>query len=130
LSRSRARRAVRCPSVAAEIAVAALRHRKCFGKCLDLFPVKDDGVASEFYKFHLMPIHTSYLLRTTDSGLELAGLDLKWLKDYLAANPEAIEHTTFKGQILITAATDDLQPFLLEHQDRFTVVFELSPIGI
>jgi hypothetical protein len=92
---------------------------------LDLFPIKDDVNANEFYKFHLMPIHTAYVVRQTSPHPQLAGFDLNWLDAYLTERPEALEHTTYNGQRLITASTAELQAFLLEHQDQFTGVFEL-----
>jgi hypothetical protein len=92
---------------------------------LDLFPVKEDLASSEFYKFHLMPIHTVYIVRETSPELQLSGFDLNWLDEYLGQNPEALQHSTYNGQRLITASTDELQAFLLEHQDRFSANFEL-----
>ena len=98
-------------------------------RVLDLFPVKEEVAANEFYKFHLMPIHTAYLMRKTDAGMELAGFDLNWLKEYLTSHPDALEHTSFNGQLLVTASTDEVQAFILEHQAQFSGVFTLSPIG-
>lgn len=98
-------------------------------RVLDLFPVKEEVAANEFYKFHLVPIHTAYLMRKTDAGLELAGFDLNWLKEYVTSHPDALEHTSFNGQLLITASTDEVQAFILEHQAQFSGVFTLAPIG-
>lgn len=98
-------------------------------RVLDLFPVKEDVTANEFYKFHLVPIHTAYLMRKTDAGMELAGFDLNWLKEYVTSHPDALEHTSFNGQLLITASTDEVQAFILEHQAQFSGVFTLAPIG-
>lgn len=95
---------------------------------LDLFPVKEDVAANEFYKFHLMPIHTAYVVRQTGPHPKLAGFDLGWLDTFLTEQPGALQHTTYNGQRLITATTDELQAFLLEHQDRFTIEFELVKV--
>lgn len=92
---------------------------------LDLFPIKEDLRSNEFYKFHLMPIHTVYVVKQTTPNLQLAGFDLNWLDKYLAQNPDALQHTTYNGQRLITASTPELQAFLLEHQEHFTGTFEL-----
>lgn len=97
-------------------------------RVLDLFPVKEDIEANEFYRFHLMPIHTAYLMRKTDAGMELAGFDLNWLTEYLTSHPEALEHTSFNGQLLVTASTDEVQAFILEHQAQFSGVFQLTPV--
>jgi hypothetical protein len=93
---------------------------------LDLYPVKDELESSEFYKFHLLPIHTVYIVRQTSPDLKLAGFDLKWLDEYLQQNPDALQHSTYNGQQLVTASTEELQAFLLEHQGHFNVDFELA----
>jgi len=95
-------------------------------KFLDLFPIKEDLASSEFYKFHLLPIHTVYVVRQTTPNLQLDGFDLEWLDKFLAENPDALPHSTYNGQRLITASTEQLQSFLLEHQAQFTATFELA----
>jgi hypothetical protein len=95
---------------------------------LDLFPIKDDVPSNEFYKFHLMPIHTAYVVRQTTPHPQLAGFDLNWLNEYLTERPDALPHSTYNGQRLITASTEELQAFLLEHQEQFSGVFELMPV--
>lgn len=97
-------------------------------KLLDLYPVKEDVQANEFYKFHLMPIHTAYLVRQTSPHPQLAGFDLKWLDTYLTQHPDALANSMHNGQRLITASTDDVQAFLLEHQDQFEGSFDLVPV--
>ena len=92
---------------------------------LDLYPEKEDVDASAFYKFHLLPIHTVYLVKQTSPTLELVSIDLKWFKDYLNEHPEALAHSTVNGQKLVTASSKELQQFLLEHRDRFTGSFHL-----
>lgn len=105
-------------------------HIAAYGgaKFLDLHPVKEDVQANEFYKFHLLPIHTTYMVQETTPDLKLAGFDMGWLNEYLTANPEAISNTTFDSQHLITAPTEELQAFLLEHRDHFTAVFSLKRV--
>jgi hypothetical protein len=91
-----------------------------------LYPVKEELESSEFYKFHLLPIHTVYIVRQTSPDLKLAGFDLKWLDEFLQQNPDALQHSTYNGQQLVTASTEELQAFLLEHQGHFNVDFELA----
>ena len=93
---------------------------------LDLFPDEAKHDANGFYKFHLVPIHTIYLIRRTEPSVELAAIDYAWLDDYLAEHPRAIEHATFGGRKLITAPTEQVQAFVLAHQDSFTAPFELE----
>jgi hypothetical protein len=87
---------------------------------LDLFPEDMSPDANPFYKLHLTPIHTIYLVRNIDNGVELGAMDNDWLQKYLADHPDAIEHATFNGNKLITAPTDDVRAFVLKHKDAFT----------
>lgn len=93
---------------------------------LDLFPDESKRDAAGFYKFHLVPIHTVYLVLRTQPNVELAAIDYPWLDDYLAEHPRTLEHATFGGRTLVTATTEQLQAFVLAHQDSFTARFELE----
>ena len=93
---------------------------------LDLYPEEPQMDASGFYKFHLVPIHTIYHVRTTQPKLELAAIDFKWLDEYLTSHPQEIECATFNGRKLITAPTAAVQKFVVAHQDRFTCEFPLQ----
>lgn len=96
---------------------------------LDLLPEAKDVEANAFYKFHLLPIHTIYQVKQTTPGLELVSLDLNWLNEYLAQHPEAIEHVTLDGRNVLTAPTEAVQKFVLEHRDKFTGVIRLHREG-
>lgn len=93
---------------------------------LDLFPEETDTSASGFYRFHLVPIHTVYLVKGTEPDLQLAAIDYRWLEEFLTENPDAIQFATFNGRKLITAPTDDVQAFVLEHREMFTADFKLQ----
>jgi hypothetical protein len=92
---------------------------------LDLFPEEMNADTNAFYKFHQVPIHTIYRIRTSDNKLQLAAIDYKWLEQILAEHPDAISCATFGGRKLITAPTEELQAFVLRHQDKFTATFDL-----
>jgi hypothetical protein len=96
---------------------------------LDLYPENAQVDASDFYKFHLVPIHTIYRVRSTQPKLELAVIDFKWLDEYLASHPEEIECATFNGRKLITAPTSAVQRFVLAHKEHFTSEFPLQKVG-
>jgi hypothetical protein len=93
---------------------------------LDLYPEEVASDANSFYKFHLVPIHTVYLVRRVEPTLELAAIDLQWLDKFLTDHPAAIQHATFNNRKLITAPTKDLQAFVLEHRKMFTGDFNLQ----
>jgi hypothetical protein len=87
---------------------------------LDLYPQEPDLDTTDFYKLHLLSIHTVYLVKATEPNLQLAAIDGKWLQTYLTENPSAIQHAEFDKGKLITAPTAELQAFLVEHKDKFT----------
>lgn len=92
---------------------------------LDLFPQQNASDESGFYKFHLVPIHTIYLVRRTTPELELAAIDHKWLEKFLAEHPGTVANATFDGRKLITASTAELQAFVLQHKEAFKAEFKL-----
>jgi hypothetical protein len=96
---------------------------------LDMFPEKMESDAGGFYNIHLVPTHTIYRVLQTQPVLELAAIDYKWLDQHLNDHPDAIQHVTFNGRKLITAPTEDVQAFLLEHKDKFTsnITLERKP---
>lgn len=96
---------------------------------LDIYPGKDLVDSPAFYKYHLVPFHTVYLVEKTSPQLTLVSVDLKWLGEYLNENPDALEHTNLKNRKLITAPTEELQKFLQDHRDQFTGRFNLVPFG-
>lgn len=94
---------------------------------LDLFPEQEEVDSTAFYKYHLLPIHTVYMVKQTKPALELVSIDLKWLKQHLAEHPDDLSHSTYNNRTLVTASTQELQNFLLKHKNRFTGTIRLKP---
>lgn len=93
---------------------------------LDLFPRQEKIDAATFYNYHLLPIHTVYMVKQTKPSLELASIDLNWVKQYLTDHPDELSHSTHNNRTLITASTKELQKFLVIHKNRFTGNFKLN----
>lgn len=94
---------------------------------LDLYPKKPDLQAADFYRLHLVPIHTVYRIEATGSAIQLGIIDGNWLQSYLDEHPEALAHTQLERGLLITAPTPELQTFLVEHKDKFSGDVKLVP---
>lgn len=92
---------------------------------LDLFPEEAKDSVNGFYNFHLVPIHTIYLVRETEPTLKLAAIDFRWLDKYVGEHGDEIASATFGGRKMITAQTEDVQKFLLRHKDEFRNDFNL-----
>ena len=97
---------------------------------LDLFPEEVEMGVNSFYKFHLVPIHTIYLVRQTKPGLELAAIDFKWLEEELNKQPATIQSSTFNGRKLITAPTDEVRAFIVKNKESFTGRFNLQRAAV
>jgi len=71
---------------------------------------------------HLLRARTFFLVRQIEPRLRVSAMNPDWLKKYLQRNPAAIRHEVVDGRIVLTAATRELQAFLLEQattQDAF-----------
>ena len=93
---------------------------------LDLTVEKPKTGANTFYQYHLLPIHSVYMVKKLEPNLQLATFDIRWLNRYLKSHPDSIQHSTQGNRKLITAPTKKLQAFLLEHKDRFTTQFNFK----
>ncbi len=89
---------------------------------LDLFP-DESGIEemdrSGFYKVHLLRTHSFLKVTRIEPALQMAPLDLKWLREFLGKHPKAIRHhKTGQGddaQIVLTASTPELRKFVEKH---------------
>ena len=80
-------------------------------------PKREDE--SDMYQVHLLPVHSFMLVERKDADtLVLRQMDSDWLKAYLEKNPTAVAHETLdKDRILLTAPSEKVQAFVLEHVD-------------
>jgi hypothetical protein len=95
---------------------------------LDLFPEEVEVEANDFYRFHLVPVHTIYRVRQTSPNLELAAIDYKWLDAELNKQPPTIQSSTFNGRRLITASTEEVRSFVVQNKEAFTAMFRLEKL--
>ena len=82
---------------------------------LDLFPAEPVLETSDFYKVHLILAHTFILVEQIEPRLKMSTMSLKWLEEYLEQNPKALQHEQVEEGLVLTASTQDLQSFLIEH---------------
>ena len=89
---------------------------------LDLFPDEagiEEMNRSGFYKVHLLRTHSFLKVTQIEPALQMAPLDLKWLREYLAKYPKTIAHQKFgegdDAQIVLTASTPELRKFVEQH---------------
>jgi hypothetical protein len=82
---------------------------------LDLFPDEPDLEANDFYKGHLLPVHSFMRIATIEPNLRCASVNPEWLDEFLKQNPDAIKHERLEDGVVLTAQPKELQAFLAKH---------------
>jgi hypothetical protein len=71
---------------------------------------------NDTYKAHLLPLHTFMLVRYDAGAMKVRTMSYEWCRDYLKAHPDALKRETVNSDdFILTAATDLLQAFILQH---------------
>jgi len=91
---------------------------------LDLYPMPEEEDGEDLRYELLIPAHAFFLVEQMEPSLLMINLDQEgWLEPYLYDNPEALDHT-YVGEdmwgyndLLLTAKTEDLQAFFVEHAE-------------
>ncbi len=81
---------------------------------LDLYPGEEETLENlnDTYKIHLVPAHTFMRIYQTDPNLQLQWLGIE---DTLKDDPNLLKHEKINDDIVLTASTDELQEFVIEH---------------
>ena len=82
---------------------------------LDLFPEKPQLEANNFYKLHLLRVHTFMKIELIEPTLQMRMIDPDKMQDMLEDNPTLIKHEILEDGIVLTASTEQLQQFMIEH---------------
>ncbi|MFH1614705.1 MAG: hypothetical protein ABIG61_06450 [Planctomycetota bacterium] len=95
---------------------------------LDLFPA-EPNLASDFYKFHLLPVHSFIKVEQIDPTLKMRMSDSSKFEKMLAKDPNIIDFEAASERIVLTAEPNELQEFLRKHANNenfFGDPFELK----
>jgi hypothetical protein len=84
---------------------------------LDLIPDDCEYATNQadLVAFSMFPGHLLVHVLQIEPELKLAFFDFDWLQKYLEKNPKALAHHREGDHLLLTAATRDLQKFVLKH---------------
>lgn len=82
---------------------------------LDLFPSGPGLDAADFYKCHILPVHTFIRVWAVSPNLRMALMVPDTTKKILAAEPAQLRHEKVDDGVLLTAQPKELQAFLLKH---------------
>lgn len=87
---------------------------------LDLYPDSNESLENmnELYKMHLISAHTFLKVEQTEPNLQLRWV---FVDDILKKDPNLLQHEKVnKDQIILTASTEELQKFVIEHPNDIT----------
>jgi hypothetical protein len=82
---------------------------------LDLYPKEPNLETTDFYKFHLLPVHTFLKIERVGTTLKIQAMNPEKLQEMLKDRPDLIKHEVVEDRIVLTASTKQLQKFMLEH---------------
>jgi len=91
------------------------RFRVADNNLLDLCPEEPEPRASDFYKHHLLRLHTFFLILQSEPTMRITTLEPDWLQRFLANNPAVLQHERVAERLILTASTLELQSFILAH---------------
>ena len=84
---------------------------------LDLYPEEPEGV-NALYASHVIPAHSFTRMSLEGHTLTLTYFDSDWLKELADAGTLNLRHEQREGLVVLTAPTEEVQQFVLEHIDE------------
>ena len=84
---------------------------------LDLYPDEEQlKDLSDFYKMHILPVHTFMKVDQINPNLQLRMIDYDKAVKMIENDPNVIKHEVVDDdRIVLTASTEELQDFVVEH---------------
>jgi len=95
---------------------------------LDFYPDDPELKQNDFYKAHLLPVHTFMRIQQGEVTLQMTMLKPDWIKKFLRDNPDAVRHEKMDDTILLTAQPKELQAFLIKQEKTADAWDECSPL--
>lgn len=75
-----------------------------------------NSINSEFASLHLLPVYTFAHVKQIEPTLQFSWPDPSWVEYRLKKSPkETIKHEMIEDSFVLTASTEDLQKFFLQH---------------
>ena len=86
---------------------------------MDIYPgEKTLEQLQEFYRIHLLPVHTFAKVECIDGQFKIRFMDAEKVSDLLEENPEILKHERTEDVFVLTDATEKLQEFIVDHIDE------------
>lgn len=81
---------------------------------LDLYP-DEETIKDGFFNFHFLPVHSFIYVEQVEPVLKMQFVNTEWLRELLKASPNDIQHEIVDDEVILTAATPELQKFWAKH---------------
>lgn len=82
---------------------------------MDLYPHDVGGRMNPLLEEHLVPGHSLLRVDQIEPTLITASLNDTWMKERMKENPKALAHIVTDDRLVLTAATEEIQAFLIKH---------------
>ncbi len=70
-----------------------------------------------YNSFFLIPAHTFIQIDSIEPQLKMRLTNDDKMEEFLREDPNAVEHTSIDGRVLLTVSTEELQAFVLKYAD-------------
>jgi hypothetical protein len=102
-------------------------------KYLDFYPMLEKVIEDDFYSSHLLPLHSvAKLEMKADGTIHIRWYNEEWINNLIKENKTSISYDRVEDEgdtaLIITASTNDLQQFLIEHGND-TNAFKVEWMG-
>ncbi len=81
---------------------------------MDLYPDYYDVDIDDFYKLHLLPVHSFYRIELTKDTLRVFMIDEDWLSKFMESAADTVPYEILAERTVLTGTTEQLQEFVGE----------------
>jgi len=96
---------------------------------LDLYPDEPEIQANDYYKMHLLPVHTFLKVEAIDPNLQMRMMNPEFIAELVESNPDAVKHELVdddNDRVVLTASTQQLRQFIAEYENEEKLFGDIS----
>ncbi len=82
---------------------------------LNIFPQEPKLKANDFYKFHILRVHSFIKIEQIEPTLKMRIMNPEKMKEMLENDPNLIKYEIVQDRLVLTASTEELQKFMKAH---------------
>jgi len=85
---------------------------------LDIMPAEPSAEMGDFYRGHLLPMHSFYVVTETSPTLKFSVLNWEVFESDVKSGKAKIDFIDYEGHIILTSETDELGEFIVNLLQR------------